>query len=169
MEELDRVKKVCALFLQLKRRMAEAEEAHKAARERFQQFEREEVPTIMQEVGLRRVELEEGTTIEIVDGIETRISEKNAEAAMAWLQKNGYAGIIRSEAKFTFGVGGEAELEKLIEAAHFIGLEPVLKETVHPQTLKAFVKERLAEGAPIPFDAFSINQFKQAKIKEKKA
>jgi hypothetical protein len=43
-----------------------------------------------------------------------------------------------------------------------------MAETVHPSTLKAFVKEQLAVGTAVPFDLFGIYPYSRAIIKEKK-
>ena len=44
----------------------------------------------------------------------------------------------------------------------------LIKETVHPATLKAFAKEQLAEGVTLPEDLFQVSPFTYAKLVRRK-
>jgi hypothetical protein len=45
------------------------------------------------------------------------------------------------------------------------GLDPAVKESVHPQTLNAFVKEQLTSGKDLPADLFGVYVGSRAKLK----
>jgi hypothetical protein len=43
-------------------------------------------------------------------------------------------------------------------------MRPSIDEKIHPQTLKAFLKERMADGDSLPNELFGIFNFSKAKI-----
>ena len=64
----------------------------------------------------------------------------------------------------SFQRGTDHHLESFQQALHVaakaLGLDEVMgiedKATVHPSTLKAFVREQLAEGSDLPFETFGV-------------
>jgi len=131
--------------------------------------EREDLPNLMAEVGLTEIKLEDGTIVSIKEEVDASISVAKRPAAVAWLNENGFGGIIKTEVSVTFGAGSHDAAEELKTFLAEEGYETAeMSETVHPSTLKAFVRERLAAGTAIPFDTFGIFPYSKAIIKEKK-
>jgi hypothetical protein len=97
--------------------------------------------------------------------VKTSITEANKPAAFAWLREHHFDGIIKMAVSLSFGKGESAAAELAVKTLHEAGYEPTQAESVHPATLKSFVKERLEDGDNIPIDVFGIFEFKQSKIK----
>jgi hypothetical protein len=63
-----------------------------------------------------------------------------------------------------FGKGEDQQAKELVDWMSRNGLTPNVKETVHPQTLRAFVKERMSAGLELPVDFFGASVVKATVI-----
>ena len=122
------------------------------------------LPNAMLEAGLSSFTLESGEAIEIKRDIHASISEEHFPGAKAWLNENGYGGIIKHLVSLTFGKGEEELAAKAVEALVEEGFTPIDKESIHHSTLKATVKEMLGEGVDVPSDLFGVHEVVKAKV-----
>lgn len=133
--------------------------------DRLDKILRERIPDIMDELALEDFKMTDGSKITVKDDIKCGISEERKPIAFQWLRENDFDGIIKTNVSVAFGKGEAADAEKakqaLIEAG-FTSAE--INDSVHYQTLKSFVKERLEAGTNIPLETFGVFQFKIAKI-----
>jgi len=169
---LTRVTKLAELQVQLEKNMKDAEAAFEQAKKSYAKVAREDLPELMREVGLESVKLKSGITIELKEDVDVGIAKAMRDEAMAWLTKYGYGGLIKTGVAIAFGRNEEDKAQSL--AASLIeqfGEDNVdVDRNVHHQTLKAFVRERMATGKDIPpFEMFGIRPFTEAKIKHPKA
>lgn len=168
MSDIKRVISLCNLLIEQESAVEKAETELKRLKAEALRTKREDLPTLMQEFGLDSMKLENGFEISIKEDVEARIAEQYREAAHAWLSNNGFGGLIKTEVVVEFGRG---EHEEALICANVLreGHEHVnLEEVVHPQTLKAFIREQLSEGRSVPTDLFGISPFSYAKITAKK-
>lgn len=137
------------------------------AKAALRRTETEDLPEMMRELGLSSVKLADGSTIEVSEDVECYISEERRAAAHAWLLEQGFGGLIKTQVITAFDRGEvEQALAYAQQATQAWPEHPAeLKDTVHPSTLKAFVKEQLAAGNTIPFDLFGVRPFTRAKYK----
>lgn len=133
------------------------------AKAAVQRLEQEDLPELMQELGLASFKLEDGASVDLTQDVFCGITEARRASAHKWLLDNGFGGLIKTQVVAEFGKG---ELDAANEAARTIG--GTVKEAVHPATLKSFVKEQLAKGSPLPTELFGINPFNKIKITLKK-
>jgi hypothetical protein len=128
------------------------------------QLEREDIPMLMAEIGVNQVTLTSGQTITLKEDCDARISDANKPAAFGWLLKNGFGGIIKTAVSVAFGRGDRETAAKITEELRDRYPERTveMEEVVHPQTLKAFVKERMAAGDAIPVDLFGVYVYNKA-------
>jgi hypothetical protein len=167
MSDLTRVTKMAQMLLERQAEQAAAEAALEAIKKKVVQIEQEDLPTLMAELGLQEFKLSSGEKITIKDEVACSISKEHQSAAFAWLIKNKFGGIIKTLVAVQFGKGEHADAARMAKAlqtqlgkAHPVELD----ESVHPQTLKAFVKERLQNGDALPVDLFGVLPFKKAII-----
>ena len=167
---MGRVSQLVEVMREAKREMDEAEDAFKDAKAKYQKLEREDLPTLMQELGYKSIVLSDGSVIDIIEDVETSITEARRTAAHDWLTEHGYSGIIKSAISMEFDRKELEEARRIAEEiAEIADGRPVsIQEKIHPMTLKAFVKEQLEKGVAIPFDLFNIFPFSRAKIKSAK-
>jgi hypothetical protein len=140
-----------------------------AKQDRLSQILMERIPDIMEELALTDFGMADGSKITVKKDVKASISEERKPAAFAWLRANDFDGIIKTNVSAAFGKG-EAELaEKARDALTAAGFSATMADSVHYQTLKAFVKEQLEAGTKIPMETFGVFEFKIAKIDPPKA
>ena len=142
------------------------EEAVKAKKEEFRLTSEQELPEAMQTAGLTEIVLSTGEKITISEFYNAHISKANQDTAYQWLIQNGHAGLIKNEVSLKFGRDEERVAEETVLALKSRGLAPEVRQSVHPSTLKAFVKEQLTSGKDIPTEPFGIYIGSKAIIKK---
>lgn len=122
------------------------------------------VPRAMAEAGgITRIDVE-GLRVEVKPVYEASISRANAEQAFAWLRAHGHEDLIKNEVKVSFGRGEDEAAREVERILRERGVEPEARTTVHPQTLKAFVREQMEAGADLPHDLLGIYSGQRARI-----
>jgi len=167
-KDIDRVTALAGLLIGTAARIERIEAELAAARADYLRVEREDLPELMREVGLSHLTLTNGVEVIVSEEVTASITEERRAAAHAWLREHNFGGLIKTLVTVPFGRGEEEDARRLasrIAEEH----EVALTETVHPQTLKAFVKEQVEDGKPLPFDLFGVHPFSRAKIKLPKA
>ena len=164
----DALNQITALAMLL--RAAEAEVAAittelQVSKENVRRLQEEDLPELMRELNLSEIKLLDGSSVKVVDEIDCSISEERRARAHAWLTENGFGGIIKSAITVEFGRDEHAEAVAATRKIHdATGRDALLKEGVHPQTLKAFVKEQLAAGVAVPQELFGLRPYSKAKL-----
>ena len=106
--------------------------------------------------------------IEVTNFYSAKISPEKQEEAFSWLRDNGLGDIIKNDITVTFGRGEDNKASEYATLAKGQGYEPVQKVGVHPQTLKAVVRERVESGQDMPTDLFNTFVGNQTKINRRK-
>ena len=150
--------------VKLEQELAELNASAKVKSEQLKYVSEVLLPNAMSEAELANFTLESGESIEIKRDYAASISEANFPAAKIWLEANGSEGIIKHVVSLSF-VKGEGDLsEKAIELLIDAGYAPTDKESIHPQTLKATVKEYLRKAVDVPYDVFGVFEIVKAKV-----
>lgn len=123
-----------------------------------------QLPNLMDELQLKEFTTVRGLKIELDEKIECGISEDRKPVAFRWLENNGHAGMIKRQVGVQFNKGQEAEAKQLVEELTGKFAAVTENRTVHPSTLKAWVKEMLREGKNFPLEHFGVFRRKVAKI-----
>lgn len=139
----------------------------------YRKIEQEELPGLMKEVNMTEFKLTDGTKLSIVPDVQCSTSQERMPQIVDWLTTYGFDGIVKTSIKVEYGRGEfEAAKETAASLSESLGRPVDLSQTIHPQTLKSFVKERMAdatEGAPaIPLDLFAVRPFDRAKLTKAK-
>jgi hypothetical protein len=128
----------------------------------------EDMPAMLAEIGLSSFTLDDGSTVDIKQTYGASILVQNRPQAYDWLRDNGYDDIIKNTVACQFG-RGEDDLASAFSAfAQQQGYTPEQKTDVHPQTLRAFVKERVEAGEEFPMELFGAWVGQRAVIKRGK-
>lgn len=125
----------------------------------------EDLPALLHEIGLQKFELADGTKVTLQHTYGAHISEANQPDAFGWLRKNGFEDIIKNTVACEFGKGEDADATKFMELAQKEGVPVQQHTSVHPQTLKAFVRERVEAGDDFPMQTFGAFIGQRAVIK----
>lgn len=124
--------------------VAAAELALKGAKEDERKLREETIPGMFAELGIQQLKLEDGSTFAVKQEVYASIPEASRPAVFAWLTEHEFDGIIKTEVQVAFGKGELESAHELMDALAELGFtHGVLERSIHAQTLKAFLKERL--------------------------
>ena len=127
----------------------------------------EVIPTMLSEMGLSYLKLQDGSSIEVKTNYSATITQANKENAFKWLRENGLGDIIKNEISVSFGRNEDNKAADYAELAKGQGLEPQQKLKVEPMTLKALVRERMEAGKEMPTELFNVFVGNKTNIKRK--
>jgi len=128
----------------------------------------EDMPAMLAEVGLSSFVLDDGSTVDIKQTYGASILVQNRPQAFEWLREQGYDDIIKNTVACQFGRGEDDLASAFAAFAQQQGYTPEQKTEVHPQTLRAFVKERVEAGDEFPMELFGAWVGQRAVIKRGK-
>ena len=141
-----------------------SEEHTKTLKEKARELSQIVIPQMMKEMNITKLKLKDGASIEVSNFYSAKIIPEKQEAAFNWLRENGLGDIIKNDVTVTFGRGEDNKAMAYATLAKGQGYEPVQKIGVHPQTLKAVVRERTESGQDLPADLFNTFVGNQTKI-----
>jgi hypothetical protein len=133
-------------------------------KEFVRRLEEEDIPLAMQELGVDELKLVTGEKVSIKHDVYASLTSESKPAAYNWLEANGFGGLIKTNVSVEFGKGQIEGAESLAEDLQSRGLPVSLGRDVHAQTLKAFLREQLANGSNVPLELFNARPISKAKI-----
>jgi hypothetical protein len=163
-ESLKNISDLATRQLNLEANIKQAETNLEEMKERCRNLSENLLPEAMMAIGMEKFSLSDGTAIKIDKFYSASIPKENATASFAWLRANNFAEIIKRKIECTFGKGDDEKATLVKQAMIGCGVEPIDKESVHPQTLKAFVREQLEEGHNLPTELFGVYVGNRTKI-----
>ena len=166
-EEYAMVSMLAAKQVKLEHEISDLEEKLELKKQELNRVRDNDLPNALLEIGIQEVTLKSGHKISIKREAYASITEERQAAAFAWLREKGHGSIIKNLIYAEFGKG---EDERAIEAAQVLseaGFTPNQKETVHPMTLKAFIKEMDEKGEEFPYETFGAFIVNRSKISKK--
>ncbi len=159
-------------MIQLAKALLETEEDIKQHEDRLKEVKKramrlreETIPSAMQELSLTSFKLDTGQVITVKQEVYAIIPKDNQAKAFDWLDEHDFGGLIKSIVKVDFERGELENANKLCAQLEQDGMSPEFTERVHPTTLRAFLREQVAAGNPIPLDLFGARPVWIANIK----
>lgn len=150
----------------------EKQQELKKAQERLAELKFKEIPDAMEALGLEECTTTDGLKISIKEEIHAGIpaSPKTPETrerrvkALKYLRENAES-LIKHKFDIQLGKGSEEKSDLIKEFLQERGIK--FKETpfVHPQTLKAWVREKLESGEDIPIELLNVHRQRVARVK----
>lgn len=177
MSESDEFSKLSLLVAEMAQLEIEEEDLElklNAIQKKRRVYEENFIPTLMDKLDMENVTTRAGIKVEVVSDVRASFpkDESRQKLAEEWLKGTGDEGILKYEFKIKFSKGDTelaALFSKLLVDANIA--EHALVEqglSIHPQTLLAFLRERLRNGADVPNDVFGVFVQRRAKIKRGK-
>jgi ABC-type Fe3+-citrate transport system substrate-binding protein len=149
-------------------RLQTQEQIMKDTKKQIERLSGEVIPTMMSEMGLAELKLQDGSHLKVSTSYRATITEANKEAAFNWLRNNGLGDIIKNEISVSFGRNEDNKAATYAELAKGQGFQPTQKMKVEPMTLKALVRERIEAGKEMPTEIFGIFSENKTTIKRNK-
>ena len=146
----------------------ELEEKLKAEKKSLLKMTDEDLPTMLAEIGLTAMKLDDGSEVTVKPTYGASILVDNKPKAFDWLREHGYDDIIKNTITCSFGRGEDDQAAAFKAVAEKEGYVPEQKTDIHAQTLRAFVRERVENGDEFPMELFGADVGQRAIIKRGK-
>ena len=167
--DADGGKQLSSLVRQLnniQQQIDDAEEHLKALKQDKQRISFEQIPMLMDEMGIERVDVD-GATVQLKPFVSASIPADRKQDAFNWLREHGLDDIIKNDIIVSFGRGQDNAAGDVMYDLEQKGFHPEQKTHIHAMTLKAFVRERVEKGLPIDLDMFGAYVARTADVKRK--
>jgi len=152
--------------VKLERKIKEMEDELKAVKDEHKQVSQVDIPEALAEVGLSEFKLKDGTKITVSPFYSASIPKDRVDEAMTWLRDNNHGDLIKNTISVDFGRGEDEAAAQLKEHLQEEGASYTDKTGVHPQTLRAFVREQVESGQNLPLDLLGVFIGQKTVIKE---
>jgi len=97
-----------------------------------------------------------------------RIPASKSDEAFDWLRDNGHGDLIKNQVSLEFGMKQDNEAKSIIEELKAKGLPVKQKTSVHPSSLRGFVREQIQDlGKDVPAELFGTYVANKTKITTK--
>jgi len=164
-EDLSSVGALAKRAKQLEKEIEEIESVLKERKDQQRKLLEESIPAMLQELGMKKFTMADGSTIEIKPFYGASIKEENRAVAYEWLRKNGYDDIIKNTVSVRFGRNEDKLCDTLINQLREQNYPVEQTEKIEPQTLKAWAKEMVERGVEFPTETFGLFTGHKATIK----
>ena len=166
-ENIKSITDKCHQLQELQKQYKEKEDELSKIKSKVRDFEERVIPEMMQEAGVSKIKLKDGTEVEVKPFYAAKIPESRIDEAFSWLRSNGYEDLIKNTVTANFNRGQDNQVSELIKVCEEHGFAYSKKEKVEPMTLKAFVREQVEGGKKVPFDLFGVYIANKTKITNK--
>jgi hypothetical protein len=123
------------------------------------------IPEAMASAGMKKFVMEDGSMIDVKPFYGASIPKARQAEAFKWLRDHGFDDIIKNTVSVRFGRREDELCSRLLELLRTQGFLPEQTEKIEPQTLKAWVKERIEKGQPVDSELFGVFIGQKAVIK----
>ena len=150
---------------QLEKEIEELDDTLKERKEQQRKLLEEAIPAMLQELGMSKFSMADGSVIEVKPFYSASIKEENRAVAYEWLRNNGHDDIIKNTVSVRFGRGEDELCETLLQKLREDSYPVEQSQKIEPQTLKAWVKDMITRGAEFPTETFGVYAGNKATIK----
>jgi len=162
------IAKSCNKLLETQKKIATVEEELSKLKEVETILSEQTIPNLMQQAGISMFKLIDGSKVEIKPFYSARIPASKTEEAFNWLREQGHGDLIKNQITLEFGMKQDNEAKSLVEELRNKGLPVQQKTTVHPSSLKGFVREQIQDlGKDVPVELFGTYVASKTKITTK--
>lgn len=154
------IKNIGSLIAKAENLNAEIDSLTKVLIERWAAFRlitEKELPELMDSASLSTTTSTSGKKVEIVDDVKGGISKENQSAALNWLRSNNEEAIIKNVIEIQLGRGQDNIAGEILQyLKEKWGIDAERKESVHYQTLVAWLRRKLEDGADLPVEPVNL-------------
>ena len=158
----------CKKLLETQKKIEATEEELKKLKDVETTLSEQTIPNLMQQAGISMLKLADGSSVEVKPFYAARIPASRSEEAFEWLRENGHGDLIKNQVSMEFGMKQDNEAKSIIEELKSKGLPVKQKTTVHPSSLRGFVREQIQDlGKDVPAELFGTYVANKTKITTK--
>ena len=166
--KLDSVSRLANEAAMLEQQLADAEKLVKEKKAALHKITDEQLPEALEVMGLQKFTLVDGSEIAVNPIYAASIPKDRKEEAFQWLRDHDFGDLVKNNVTVTFGRGEDETAKEFVGLCSQQGFVPSQLEKVEPMTLKAWLRERVEAGDPVPLDLFGAFISQRATIKRSK-
>ncbi len=153
--------------------------------EEYDRIQSADLPGLMDAIGLKNFTLDSGETVVVKPIIKGSLPTETAilkesdpirraelrerfETGMVYLKDHGATALIKNHVTAELGKDSSELATAAVEALKDLGIEPMVTRGVNPNSLNAWIKERISSGSDIDHDLFKIYSGTRAEVKTTK-
>ena len=164
-EDLSSVGALAKRAKELEKEIEDIESILKERKEQQRKMLEETIPAMLQELGLAKFSMTDGSEIVVKPFHNASIKEDNRAQAYEWLREHGFDDIIKNTVSVRFGRGEDQLCESLLNQLREQNYPVEQAQKIEPQTLKAWVREQVERGSEFPTELFGVYVGQRASIK----
>lgn len=164
-DQLAQLRELVQQLLLTARQIETAQELLALIQAKYLRLSDREIPTKLQQLGLKKLDLDNGVTVTLKDFVNPSIDKDRADVAFAWLTEQGLGDLIKNTVSVSFGRGEDGEAEEFRRELAEDGYDPEQKKSVHPGSLAASIREHLEKGGVVDTDAIKVFTGTTVKVK----
>ena len=149
----------------LEKEIVEMEETLNERNEQYRKLTEQTIPEAMAVTGMRKFVMEDGSSIDVKPFYGASSPKARQAEAYKWLRDNGFDDIIKNTISVRFGRNEDELSARLLNLLGTQGFPAEQAQKIEPQTLKAWVKERVEKGQPVDTELFGVFIGQKAIIK----
>lgn len=166
--KLDSVSRLAKEAAELEYKLAEAGKLVKETKAALHKITDEHLPEALEAMGLQKFTLTDGSEIAVKPIYAASIPSDRKVEAFQWLRDHEFGDLVKNNVTVTFGRGEDDTAKDFVDLCGTQGFVPSQLEKVEPMTLKAWLRERVEAGDPVPLDLFGAFISQRATIKRSK-
>lgn len=138
------------------------EEELKQAQHRVKELEENTIPELMEELGMRSFETQNGMKVKLEEKI--RVGRVKSPEALQWLEDNGHSGVIKTNVGVALPREDREKAKKLADQLTEMGMDAKVESFVEWGTAASLLKELRENGEEVDFELFKASDFKRVKV-----
>jgi hypothetical protein len=172
-DTLTRIREAAKKVRGLEAVRSELEEELSAVKRQIQELTERDLVKLMSEANMTSFALESdgnypSMTFDKTTFYSAKIPEDKEIEAFAWLHDQGHGDIVKTQITVALGMGERDLAEQVEHAIADAGADYSSKLSVHPATLKSFVKSEVESGRALPLELFGAFIGEVVKLKKGK-
>lgn len=170
---LARIRESAKSVRELEATRSQLEEQLSAVKRKIQELTERDLVKLMSEANMTSFALESdgnypAMTFDKTTFYSAKIPEDKEIEAFTWLHDQGHGDIVKTQITVALGMGERELAEQVEHAIADAGADYSSKLSVHPATLKSFVKSEVESGRAIPLELFGAFIGEVVKLKKGK-
>jgi hypothetical protein len=135
---------------------------------RLRMVSEENIPALLDELGLSDVRLSDGTKVSVKETLRASVAAdgKYTPFILSWLDREGHGDLVKNDVTVSFGRGEDAQAGELVAALAERGLSPSRRKTVNNQSFTALLRELLEAGEEVPLDEMGVGVQRRSILKK---
>ena len=166
--KLDAIARLANKAAELEAEVVEAERLLKQAQNAYREITDDQLPAALDAVGLEKFTMKDGSEISVKETYHASIPVNRRPEAYTWLRDHDFGDIVKNNVTVSFGRGEDKAAKAFVDLCDTKGYVPDQIEKVEPSTLRAWLRERVESGDPVPLDLFGAFIRQRATLKRSK-